>query len=64
MPTVTVSLEGGGQLTVQTIDQTPVVELRNALQHIAVGQLFRVTYHDAEIIVLDGSKVLGGAVHL
>lgn len=62
MPTVTVVLDGGGQLTVTTLDKTPLKELASALAGKKEGQEFKVSYSDAVIVVPDGAKVLGGAV--
>jgi len=64
MPTITISLNGGGQLTVRTSDQTPLVELEKALRARKEGEEFKVHYSDAEIIVPDGAKVLGVAVSI
>jgi hypothetical protein len=63
MPKVTVFLDGGGQITVETTrDKTPLQNLETALKDKKAGKEFRVTYPEAVIIVPDGEKVLGGAV--
>ena len=63
MATVTVILDGGGQLTVETTrDKTPLQNLETALNNKESGKEFRVTYPEAVIIVPDGANVLGGSV--
>ena len=62
MSTITISLEGGGQLTVQTSDQTPLNKLENALRSRKTGDDLKVRYQDADILILAGVKVLGVAV--